>query len=72
VRKHHTSTFNALNASLMACADIDELRAWLEAEKASGCLYRALRVHGRLSAVRREAELKDIRRSCSKPQRRAA
>ena len=72
VRKQHTTSFNELNESLMACSNVSELQVWLEVEKASGCLYRAVRVHGRLSAVRREAELKDILRMCGKPRKKAA
>ncbi len=50
-----------LNKKLLATTDEKLLSRWLEATLASGSLYRALRVHGRLSAVRRQREIRDIK-----------
>ena len=71
-RNYHGTSFNALNEKLIECVDVRMLVEWLEAEKSTGCLYRAMRVYGRLSAVRRAQELKALRAACYKPKRRAA
>ena len=72
MRKQHRTSFNELNESLIECEDASELASWLEVEKTSGCFYRAMRVYGRLSAVRRESEVKEIKRACGGQKRRAA
>jgi len=55
----------ALNDALLECEDEATLRSWLTATlRQGGPPYRALRIHGRLSAVRRVRELKEIREQC--------
>ncbi len=49
-----------LNAALLECEDERMLRNWLEAQISAGRRTRALRVYGRLSAVRRARELTEL------------
>lgn len=51
----------ALNEWLLECVDIKTLQSQLDEEVIKGSLYRVLRVYGRLSAVRRAQELKEIK-----------
>ena len=51
----------ALNACLLDCEDQTELRRWLGREVASHRKTRALRVYGRLSAVRRAQEVRALK-----------
>lgn len=51
-----------LNRALAALQDVKILQRWLRDTVAGGSLYRALRVHGRMNAVRREQEIAAIRR----------
>lgn len=51
-----------LNDNLLTCEDVHVLQHWLDVTVRSGKLYRALRVHGRLNAVRRKQEIAAIRR----------
>jgi hypothetical protein len=51
--------------ALLDCQDVARLSRWLrDTMAAGGPPYRAMRVHGRLSAVRRHHELKAIRAAC--------
>jgi hypothetical protein len=72
MKKLHATSFNALNESLIECVDVGALQKQLDIEKTSGCFYRAMRVYGRLSAVRRAQELKALRQACVTPKKRAA
>lgn len=54
-------SYTALNTTLLECNDVSVLMDWLTKTMATGVLYRALRVHGRMSAVRRAQELAKIR-----------
>lgn len=50
-----------LNTTVASCQDESTLRKWLRQElDAGGPSYRALRVYGRLSYVRRQRELREI------------
>ena len=50
-----------LNDALLKCEDVAKLSRWLKATiQGGGTLYRALRIHGRLTAVRRVQELAAI------------
>lgn len=51
-----------LNELLINTTDEKQLAKWLEETVRSGSEYRALRVHGRLNAVRRQREIEDIKR----------
>lgn len=58
------SSWVELNAALAVTSDTVVLRRWLEATLAStrkSRKYRALRIYGRLSAVRRAEELREIK-----------
>lgn len=54
-------TYPDMNAALLACEDVGQLQRWLTETVASGLLYRALRVHGRMNCVRRAQEISDIK-----------
>ena len=56
-------TWAELNVALMT-ADERTLARWLRETVATGSLYRALRVHGRLNALRKEREIAEIRTRC--------
>ena len=62
-------SYNDLNIRLLACTDLAALHKWLSATVASGVLYRALRVHGRLNAVRRAQEVAAIKKTCMAAQK---
>jgi hypothetical protein len=62
-------SYSDLNTALLECDDLKVLNAWLSATVASGVLYRALRVHGRLNAVRRVQEVQAIKQTCMAAQR---
>jgi hypothetical protein len=50
-----------LNDALLKCEDVAKLSRWLKATiQGGGTLYRALRIHGRLTAVRRVQEMAAI------------
>jgi hypothetical protein len=60
-----TMTWPRLCDALLECDDVAMLNRWLMATvESGGSLYRALRIHGRLSAVRRTQELKVIHAAC--------
>jgi hypothetical protein len=54
-----------LNDALLECEDVAKLSRWLKATVATGVRYRALRVHGRMNAVRRDQELRAIHAACT-------
>ena len=55
-------SWSRLNEALLECDDLVLLQRWLEqAMKGSDSVNRALRIHGRLSAVRRAREVKAMR-----------
>jgi len=57
-------SWSQLNTVLLECDDLALLQRWLEqAMKDSNSVNRALRVHGRLCAVRRAREVKAIRQT---------
>jgi hypothetical protein len=58
----HSLSWSALNRLLLTCADEQILRQWLDDTAAAGRATRAMRIYGRLSAVRRTHELKILRR----------
>jgi hypothetical protein len=58
-------TWAELNVALMT-ADERTLTRWLRDTVAAGSLYRGLRVHGRLNALRKEREIAEIRAACVK------
>jgi hypothetical protein len=63
MRASTTMKWPELNLALTLCCDEVTLRRWLKEElKAGGPPYRALRIYGRLSAVRREREIREILR----------
>lgn len=64
MRRSHDTTFWALNEELLDCEDTARLGAMLKKEVGAKCLYRALRVHGRLNAVRRAQEIRAIEAAC--------
>ena len=53
--------YTDLNTELLACNDVDTLQAWLADTVKTGSLYRSIRVHSRMNAVRRAQELADIK-----------
>jgi hypothetical protein len=54
-------TWPKLCEAVLACEDVPTLNRWLKATVEGGqTLYRALRIHGRLNAVRRAQEIKAI------------
>ena len=61
--------YTDLNNALLECEDQAVLHRWLSATVASGVLYRALRVHGRLNAVRRAQEVATIKKTCMAAQK---
>lgn len=63
-------TWAELNIRLVETEDEVVLRRWLKDAVQWGRFNRAIRVHGRLSAVRRARELKEIREAI--PPRTAA
>lgn len=55
-----------LNELLLNTDDEPTLRRWLQQTLEGGLpVYRALRIHGRLNAVRRAREIEDIKRKCA-------
>ena len=62
--KIHCNNLNwpALCKALLECGHVPTLQRWLDETVSTGSLYRALRVHGRLSAVRRAQELEALRK----------
>ena len=58
-------TWSQLNVALMT-ADERTLTRWLRETVATGSLYRAIRVHGRMNALRKEREIAEIRAACDK------
>jgi hypothetical protein len=62
-------SYEDLNTALLECDDLMQLNKWLSAVVASGVLYRALRVHGRLNAVRRAQEVQAIKKTCMAAQK---
>ena len=53
-------SWNELNVELTKCTDVKLLETWLKQTIRTGSLYRSLRIHGRLSAVRRAQEIQQI------------
>lgn len=62
----------ALNTALAACEDEAVLTRWLRLSIEDGRLTRAVRVYGRLSAVRRKREVEELRTKCANGKKRAA
>jgi hypothetical protein len=62
-------SYGELNDALLECDDLALLNRWLSEVVASGVLYRALRVHGRLNAVRRAQEVAAIKKTCMAAQK---
>ena len=62
-------SYSEMNDALLACDDQAMLQQWLSATVASGVLYRALRVHGRLNAVRRAQEVAGIKQTIQAAQK---
>ena len=62
-------SYSEMNDALLACDNQAVLQQWLSATVASGVLYRALRVHGRLNAVRRAQEVAGIKQTIQAAQR---
>ena len=62
-------SYGEMNDALLACDDQNELHKWLSDTIATGVLYRALRVHGRLNAVRRAQEIATIKQTCMAAQK---
>lgn len=59
-------SWGELNTRLTEISDVNLLQQWLDATVAKGGPeYRAVRIHGRLSAVRREQELAGIKEQCA-------
>jgi hypothetical protein len=58
-------SWSALCSQLLLCSDVATLQRWLAVTVTGGMLYRALRVHGRMNAVRRAQELEEIKRKCT-------
>jgi hypothetical protein len=56
-----TVAWKQLNTDLLACDDVVRLQRWLTATIKTGHLGRALRIHGRLTAVRRAREIQAIK-----------
>ena len=54
-------SWSQLNTALLECEDVASLQSWLAATVAAGHATRSMRVYGRMSAVRRYLELKDLR-----------
>lgn len=51
-----------LNEVLLECDDLPTLKRWVnEMAAESGSVYRVVRVHGRMNAVRRAQEIKVIK-----------
>ena len=65
-------SWSQLNYTLLECDDVKTLQAWLDATVATGLVTRSVRVYGRLSAVRRAVELKDLKRRVMAAQRGVA
>jgi hypothetical protein len=62
-------SYSDLNTKLLACKDLKQLQTWLSDTVASGVLYRALRIHGRLNTVRRAQEIDAIKKTCMAAQK---
>jgi hypothetical protein len=64
-----------LCTELLQCDDVATLQGWLEQELrpdyAQPTLYRALRIHGRMNAVRRAQEITAINKRCAAKMRGA-
>ena len=58
-------SWSNLCSQLLLCSDVATLQRWLTITVNGGVLYRALRVHGRMNAVRRARELAEIKRRCA-------
>lgn len=59
-------SWGELNTRLTEISDVTVLRKWLDDTMAKGGpKYRAVRIHGRLNAVRREQELETIKEHCA-------
>ena len=65
----NTLSWGRLCVALLACDDVAQLQRWLTEVAKGGSLYRALRVHGRLSAVRRAKELAALKTIVAAAQR---
>ena len=65
-------SWSNLCSQLLLCSDITTLQHWLAVTVTGGMLYRALRVHGRMNAVRRAQELAEIKQRCVKSKERVA
>ena len=57
-------SWSQLCALLLDTDNVVTLQRWLEQETLAGKMYRALRVHGRMNAVRRDKEIRAIKQSC--------
>ena len=57
-------SWSNLCSQLLLCNDVATLQRWLAVTVTGGVLYRALRVHGRMNAVRRAQELAEIKQKC--------
>ena len=55
-------SWTRLNVVLLKCKDTTQLQRWLAETIPTGRLNRALRIHGRLNAVRRAEELVAIKK----------
>jgi len=65
-------SWSGLNCALQGCKDIATLQAWLTEMMRTGRMTRALRVYGRLSAVRRAEELAAIKITVERCRRKEA
>ena len=59
-------SWSGLNRALQGCKDVATLQAWLTEMMRTGRMTRALRVYGRLSAVRRTEEIRAIKSTAAK------
>lgn len=59
-------TWTELNAYLLTTEDEQSLQSLLDFYKSANKVSRAMRVYGRLSAVRRMREIREIRRKCKR------
>ena len=62
-------SYSEMNDALLACNSQEQLHHWLSDTVATGVLYRSLRVHGRLNAVRRAQEVEVIKKTCMAAQK---
>jgi hypothetical protein len=68
----NTISWTDLNDLLRNCKDLRQLSQWLETAVKDGVISRVVRIYGRLSAVRRAGELRELKAKVMEAQKRSA